>query len=413
MDARFGFILASLLVVVTTYLLLSRREGNYINILFPFILINVPAYFLFELVFLVVLEAEGSVYAYFYCYATYAAGVVAVAVAYTAMPGRWVPIFVKLPRLRIPGVPWLILLMGGALYAPVLIEYSHLIFQPREIYMATRTGFGIQFFLSTFLAYFALILMLFAKSVPRTVMAVFVSLVLLLIYLHGSKGQLLVVLMISLYFVVFIRGWRFRLGALMGLGSAAGLVMGVLFYITLPASMKEDLLVGIVSYSDYTRHAAVVIDDPHLEPQLGRLTAESSLYTVIPRALFPDKPRDFGSFWLAKRYYPEWFEANTGAPAFGIGVQYADFGGFTIAWDIFTHLLLGGALKILVTRLRQKPDPGSFILLLALLDVALIPAGSAVPLIIYYVLAHAANVLAPEPKRSQRRPDVLPAGLPA
>jgi len=393
MDIRIAFILFSLGLVVCAYLFLSRREGNYVNILFTYMLITVPSVFLLEIVYLSVFKAQGSVYAYLYCYATYGLSVLAMVVAYLATPNTWVPVLIDLPGVRIPGLAWMMLLAGVTLYLPIIAAYPDLLLSPREIYKLTRTGFGIQYFISTLLAYLALIIACFRPPRSRLSAAIFVALLGLLLYLHGSKGQIIYAFLIWLSYVVFVRGRSFKLGGLIGVGGVGTVVIALLFYITLPPTMKTNFIIGVASYSDYTRNATLVIDDSNLAPQMGRLTAEASLYTMVPRAMFPDKPRDFGSLWLAKRYFPEWFAENTGSPAFGIGVSYADFRQLAFVWEAFTHLVLGCVLKILVVRLRTRPDPGTFVLLLPMIDIGLIPAGSPVPFAVYYVIAHIINIL--------------------
>lgn len=388
MDARIFALLVSLLAVLVAYSFLSWREGNFVNVLFPFVVFQVPAYYIAELVFLLLSVPRGSVFAYAICFGMYATGAVATVVGYMVAPGRWIPLLVTLPKIRIPGVQWLLLGLAYLVYLPILVEFSHLIFTPREIYSATRSGYGIPFFLSTFMAYVALILHLFNSSRRGIFSYLFLFLVTLLVYLHGSKGQLLGIGLILLYFFVFVRDVRVRLGALLGLGGVGGGLMILLFYLTLPTSQKADLIIGISNYSDYTRHGAQVVDDHDLEPQLGRLSFESSFYSMIPRALFPDKPKDFGSFWLARRYYPEWFQAETGAPAFGVGLEYADFKLFALPWYAITHFLLGVLLKIVVSRIRLAGDGGTFILLLGLLGAPLMPTGASTPFLFFYILAH-------------------------
>ena len=392
---RVAIILSSLAIVAAVYLILSWRERNYINVLTPFILVNVPAFYLLELVYQAIADVDGSVYAYLFCYSAYALGFIATAVGYLIFPARRLPIMLRLPRLRIPFIAFALLLCGVLLYLPVLIEHPQAILSPREIYTVTRTGFGVQFFLSTFLVYLSFIVLLFSRSVGRLALASFVLIALVVIYLHGSKGQILFFFLIALYYLVFVKGWQVSFGRLLVVGGSSLFGMLLLFYVTLPANMKEDLLAGIASYSDYTRNAALVVDDTQLEPQWGRLTLEAGVLTAVPRAVFPDKPKDFGSFWLAKRYYPEWFEADTGSPAFGIGVQYADFGPLAIVWHAGAQLLIGMLLKLLVTRLRTGPDAGTFVLLLTLLQVQLIPTGSELPLVVYYCVALVANVFTP------------------
>jgi hypothetical protein len=395
-------ILISLAFVVMAYIFVSRREDNWVNILTPFLLFSVPGWYVLELVYGSVFGYEASVYAYFYCYLTYALGVGATVAGYIAMPARPLGIFIKVPRIRIPGVPFLFLAFAVLLYAGILIKFPGLLVSPRQIYELTRSGFGLQFFLSAFAVYMGFILLLFSPRKNKVVSAVFWLVSLVVLYLHGSKGQLLNWFLVALYFFVFVAGKRFDFKRVVGLAMGAICLISSLFYITSYGSAASDLLLDMANYADYTRNAAMIIDDQTLAPQMGRLAAESKLYIMVPRALFPDKPKDYGGFWLVKRYYPDKYELEAGAPDLGLGFLYADFGAFAIVYYCIGALLAGVSMKVLVTRLRQRPDAGTFLLLLVFLDVGLIPTGAGgLPLILYYALAHLANSLAPKlPPRS-------------
>jgi hypothetical protein len=174
---------------------------------------------------------------------------------------------------------------------------------------------------------------------------------------------------------------------MLGVTLAISAVIVLLFYLTLSEDVRDDLVEAMSGYSDYTRNAMIVMDDRDLPLQFGRLTMQDSFYSLVPRAVFPDKPRDFGALWLAARYFPERFTLNTGAPAFGIGMLYADFGPFAILYYAGAWMLAGMFIKMLVTRLRARPDAGTFALLLVMFNVPLIPAGAAIPLLFYYICA--------------------------
>jgi hypothetical protein len=96
----------------------------------------------------------------------------------------------------------------------------------------------------------------------------------------------------------------------------------------------------------------------------------------VPRILAPDKPKDYGGFRLASIYYPTWFEGDTGYPAFGIGVQYADFGVFAILLICVWSAMSGVAVSLLVNSLKSRLDPGRFIILLFFSGVVVIPLGA-------------------------------------
>jgi|SRR5579859_234977 len=389
-----------LTVIVVTYIEVSRRTGSYVNVLTPFLLVNVPIYFVLESVTNVfVFNYSGSVYAYVYIYATYTLGVVAKAVGYLNFPSRILPIFLKAPRVAFRGMPFVFLLLAIALYSPVLFEHPNLLTSPREIYMVTRVGYGIESFLSTFCIYIGFILLLFRKEKNRLFDTVFIFAGFAILYLHGSKGQFVGLLLIWLYFVAFVKGRHFgiRRLAMLGIGSTA--LLAALFYFTFSAYFRQNLIVAIASYaSEYTRNATLIIDDNSMEPQLGRLTLESSFYAFIPREIFPDKRKDFGALWLANRYYPSRYQDENGAPAFGLGFYYADFGAFAIVYYVLSELVAGILLKVLATRLQHRPDAGTFVLFLNFMDVPLVPTGIGFPLILYYLIALIVKSLSSEPE---------------
>jgi hypothetical protein len=333
---------ASLAVVLVTYLFFSRRSRNYINVLTPFLLVSVPAYFVLELINIYVRGYDGSRFAYVYIYVTYAVGVIAKAVGFLAAPRIGTSLLLRMPQIRIAGLPYILLIFACALYAPVLMEHPDLLASPREIYALTRVGYGLESILSTFCIYVGFILVLFRQDGTvrgRLAYAVVASGIL---YMHGSKGQVLVLFLIWLYFSAFVQGRAFSMGRLVLLGSATTVTVITLFYLTFPDNLREDLVGSIAGYSsEYTRNAVLVIDDNTLEPQMGRLALENSFYAFIPRQLFPEKRKDFGFLWLANRYYPERFQDERGAPAFGLGLEYADFGIFTIVYYVLSQLLAG------------------------------------------------------------------------
>lgn len=404
-------ILVSLATVIAAYVFLAKREGSYVNILTPVLLFGVPAWYLLVLVYGAIFGYEASTYAYFYCYLTYALGVLGTLAGYLMMPAKWIRIFIKFPHLRIPRAPFVALGVAMVLYAPILIRFPDLLFSPRQIYELTRSGFGIQFYLSTLAVYVGFVLLLFSRKLKRSSAVLFSLISLPIIYLHGSKGQVLNFVLIALYFLVFVKGKRFGIKGFVGLGLIVSTLVVSLFYVSYSEEARADLLVEMAGYAEYTRNAAMVIDDATLDPQLGRLAVESKFYVMVPRALFPDKPKDYGAFWLAKRYYSDRFELDVGAPDFGLGFIYADFGDFAVLYYFGGSLLTGLILKILVTRLKRRPDAGTFFLLLAFLDVGLIPTGAGgVPFIVYYALAYFVRSLS-DPRGIETKAD--PQSAPA
>src|SRR5580698_676748 len=99
----------SLLIIFSTYYFVSKKCQNYVNILTPFILIPVPAYFILEGLNLYTIGYAGSRFAYVYNYATYALGAIAIVLGFLAVGGLKASPVVRIPRLHLPGLPYVLL----------------------------------------------------------------------------------------------------------------------------------------------------------------------------------------------------------------------------------------------------------------------------------------------------------------
>ena len=369
---------ASLAVTCACYLWLSRREGSYLNILTPGFLINVPAYFLLPMFFVgftgTLFGAEYSSYAYEYVYATLALESVGFVAAYLWTGKRVVRLPFATGYRNFRKIALICLGLGMAAYLPVLLEFRQFILDPRQIYRLTRTGYGLESYVSAFLALLAVVFILFARCRTRTRILVVAGASGVLL-LHGSKGQVLMAAFLILLFYVYVKGRKVSPLRALAAGGAVAVVLLGLFAATMNLGGDLNSTVNkISSYSDYTRNAMLVIDS-RMAPQYGRLTLEGNFYSAIPRALMPNKPKDFGTFYLAKKFYPEWFYSDAGSPAFGIGVQYADFGPFAIVYLLFFALLEGWLTRIFVNRLQVTRHPADFVVMAFLAGVSVIPIG--------------------------------------
>jgi hypothetical protein len=70
-------------------------------------------------------------------------------------------------------------------------------------------------------------------------------------------------------------------------------------------------------------------------------------------------------------------DADEGAPDFGIGVQYADFGAFAIVYLALFAMLRGWLARIFVTRLDRSRHPADFLLLAFMAGLSVLPVGGA------------------------------------
>lgn len=379
-------ILVSLFIVVILYLLIVRYEHSYINVLSPSLLIAIPANYILELINIGNNGYSGSFFAYAYVYATYALSYAALVIAFILYPGNRV----KMPfndYYNVKLSPYIFLVIAFLLYLPMIIEFREYLFSPREIYIQTRTGYGLAYFTSDVALNIGFILFLFKKKTGIIQKVIFFLICFILAYLHGSKGHVIELVLILIMYNVYIDNNKIGFLQMIKYVFCFCTVMVMLFFSTLSDASFDNIILKISSYSDYTRNAMLVIDDTNLSPQYGKLTFEENIFSRIPRVLYPNKPKNFGTFWLAENYYPEWYDLDTGSPAFGIGVQYADFNVSAVFYIVICSMIVGILLKIFVVRLRSNKTPSDFIMLLFLTGVGLINIGTGYLLPEHFLLA--------------------------
>lgn len=367
--------IASLLISLAAYIWLSRREGTFVNILTPGFIIGVPALYLLQLIYIDLTDPGFSSYAYIYVYGTLAVESWAFVLAYK-FAGKTVAPVHGYGHRNFTLISLMCLVSGCAVYTPVLLQFPEYLLEPREIYKLTRTGFGHETYVSSILAYLAIIFILFAKRswLTKTFVVAVASGLLLL---HGSKGQVLNVAFLLLLFQVYVRRRQIALLPALACSLAITVVAVLLFAMTMSlGDGPAEALEAIGQYSDTTRNAMLVIDS-RFPLQYGRLTLEANLYGRIPRVLMPNKPKNFGVFYLAEEFYPEWFDTDTGSPDFGIGMQYADFGVLALVYLGLFSMLRGWLGGIFVNRLKLTRHPADFFLVAFLAEISVFPLGGA------------------------------------
>ena len=319
-----------------------------------------------------------STYALGITYGTYALSGIAIFLATCIFhPPELGWLHLRPQKLYLRTLPLAILVLSALIYLPVLITYRQYISEPRLIYTSTRTGWGPIFFVSILLCDIAFVLFLFkAKKSIFTQIIFWVSCPLLL-YLHGTKGSILSLALVYVLFRVNVQNKPFGFTKAFGVGLVLITVFIAIFAVFRRADNDTSLLLSIAGYSDYDRNGMNVIDHPMPGyPFLGRIALEQEFYTRIPRAVMPNKPKNFGPFLLAEYYFPSWFESDTGSPAFGIGARYADFGPFTL---IIEPLLNGiiFAFASGIARVNQKLKRiDLFIVMLFFSGITLLPVGT-------------------------------------
>jgi len=238
-----GVLLVSLVVSLGTYVNVSKREHSYFNVLTPSFIISVPAYYLLPWGYFHAFGNENSVYAYTYVYTTLAVENVAFAYMYT----RSTRLLIRLPfgysYHNFDFVAFGFIGLAFLMYVPILLQFPEYLLDPRQIYVHTRTGFGVNYFISSRLAYLAVILIQFSGQ-SRRVKGLLILIGAVILALHGSKGQVLSLVLLVVLFHVYVR--KRTLDFLASLFACLGLslLLFLLFAATMalgdsPAEMEE------------------------------------------------------------------------------------------------------------------------------------------------------------------------------
>ena len=364
----------SLIASLWAYIFVSRKEGSYFNVLTPTYLTAIPAYYLLPIFFNLIFGAEATTYAYSYVYATLAAQNLAFAYVYTRPAKR----LIRLPFLysfnNFAALAFFFVTVAVLLYVPVILQFPEYLLNPREIYRHTRTGFGINYYTSSTFAYLAVVLIIFCKR-SRLTKAIVILAATGILILHGSKGQVLALVLLVALFEVYVNRRKLRfLPSLVAVTVLSFFVLGLLAATMALGDSPTEALESISAYSDYTRNAMMVIDS-HFPVQYGRLTLESQLIGRIPRAIMPSKPKNYGALYLDDEFFPHSVDEDVGSPDFGIGVQYADFGIFAIIYLGLFEAIRAWMARTFKGRLAISRHPADFFLLAFAANIQLIPVG--------------------------------------
>lgn len=379
-------ILISLISLLTLYLIVSKIDKTYFNFLTPSFIIFIPSNYIFELLYLYYYPAEYKTISYFFTYLTYVLYFSSIVFGY---------IIFNFPQTPTPQtqkkittlLPYIILSISIVVYLPIIINFKDIILSPREIYRETRSGYGLFYFISTTLTYLAFIIFLSIKKLVPLI-ACFI-----LMIFHGSKGHILSLFTLYFLFQAYVLKVKYSLSKVLLICLAvSSIILGSFQFFAKNIDTKDILLV-VSEYSDYTRNSLLIIESD-IDKQFGKLTIEGNIITRIPRTFYPDKPKNFGTFFLSEYFFPQRFILEAGDPDFGlIGLAFADFGYFSIFYLIFWGIITGACIKTLSQRLKSNPSVGSFILFAFFSGITLIPTGSGYLIFEHLLLAILANKL--------------------
>ncbi|BCS55014.1 hypothetical protein [Geobacter sp. SVR] len=367
------------LIILLAYAKVSQQIGSYFNLLTPWFVGAFTKNIVVELLYTFRIGGDGTDYSFFLITLGNTVEVLSFLITYYYCKGISVSLF-----RRVTPLYWresmILILATIFLFLPIYLEFGlDVILDPRSVYLQTRTGYGLSYFLSAFLLRVSFVLVMFSLNNNWSKIVTAGLIFSIIGYCTGSKTVLFSFIVIV--FIYWIKSTQFSLG----LKSFVLLLVTAFFLLTTAIALlrpstdtteisKEMFFDILLTYSDYNRNGQVLIDKEH-KPQLGRIFLEDYFVSKIPRVLYPEKPRNFGSIALAEIYFPEWFETDTGAPSFGSGVAYADFGEIFPLWLILCGFIQGYFLKTIERSYNDFSNPYTFVLLLHFCGISLLSAG--------------------------------------
>lgn len=364
-----SFIFLCVLIVISIYFFTVKKEGKVINAMVPYIIISIPTLYIFECFYIYLTDGTEYTAEYMFFYVCYIIYIFSFMSGYLFTQNHHACNYniTQDYRYRMPCILFSVLAL--LFYLPVLIEFNEYLLQPRRIYELTRTGYGIYFYPSLMFSLIASICAFFVYRNHKFFSFMVLSLNIALILLHGNKGPIFSIFIAFIIYLSYIENRKIKLMFLFKSFVAISLIVTGFFSYTYAGGNP---LENMAYYSDYTRNA-VIIAHSDFDFMYGKLMMESEIYSRIPRALWASKPDDFGALYLAKVFFPDAFYRNQGAPAFGYGEYFADFGYLTPLWLVVSGIFKGILAKYFSIKTQQTKSAHYFIVFLFCIGVSIIP----------------------------------------
>ncbi|MBS1204988.1 MAG: polymerase [Proteobacteria bacterium] len=364
-----SFILLCVLIVIALYFFTVKMEGKVVNAMVPYIIISMPTLYIFECFYIYLTGGTEYTVEYMFFYACYIIYIFSFMAGYLLTQNNNISEEKFRQKHRYGMASLFFTILAFVFYLPVLIEFKEYLLQPRRIYELTRTGYGIYFYPSLMFSLIASICAFFIYKRHKFFAFLTLSSNILLILLHGNKGPIFSIFIAFIIYLSYIENRKIKLMFLFKSVAVISLIVTVFFAYTYAGGNP---LENMAYYSDYTRNA-VLIAHSDFDFMYGQLMLESEIYSRIPRALWHSKPDDFGALYLAKVFFPDAFYRNQGAPAFGYGEYFADFGYLTPLWLLISGVFKGILAKYFSNKTQQTKSAHYFILFLFCIGVSVIP----------------------------------------
>jgi hypothetical protein len=229
------------------------------------------------------------------------------------------------------------------------------IFHTREAYQFHRSGAGMYYVFSQFFLYISLIFALFRF---RNRSLLFIACLTLsfsfLFFFFGSKKTIITALLVGVVFYsYFIQRISFIFISLFTLFVVCIFLFSQYYY-------SSYGILGAIKYFDYFHNMVLFIDrNPNFELMYGRCSFLDSLWLLVPRSIYPDKPFVYGSAYITEMVYSGATQATHYLGVLPWATFYLDF---AVTGIIIGGYLTGTCLRFLQILCERQANVFVFIL---------------------------------------------------
>lgn len=209
----------------------------------------------------------------------------------------------------------------------------------RMAYIKGRTGNGI-FYVMVQLSIVVCAIYLMQLIYKKKAKAYTYVWIIIAAWFTGSKQA---ILGLGLYFIFF---WDFFIKKIR---MKKVVILGIFGFIAMLFLLKVQANINLLEYSDYYSNFLRFVDyslSKKFEFYHGKLSWEQTVWSLIPRQLYPNKPHIYGHSRIISIFYPEEIILRGNTPSFSeFGILYADFGMKGIVFNYFFNGLFRGILE--------------------------------------------------------------------
>lgn len=251
----------------------------------------------------------------------------------------------------------LLLLCGGSYLMLILFSPGGTLWvtEPRQAYLNSRNGYGYLYTLYLWALIAAFNYLIFTQRPNYKKLIFLTSLFLMLSYFSGKKAFIMVVLVVAVIY------YNFYIKSLSSMKIIAILLMMILTLAALIVDGADTDFLAPMLYFDYADLTSLFL---YRFDEFGYYYGKAfitSFWVLVPRALYPDKPYEYGDSLVHEILFPGVAEMGHTAGYLWWTANYLDFGLIGVAFFAYMKGLV--SKSVFEWYLRNKYSFFSFIVM--------------------------------------------------